>query len=52
MIMPSVRGDLALDTPSPFFDGEKRRLSLYYSVADRVDNTWKIALTAFDIPAN
>jgi len=47
-IMPGVKGELALDTPSPYFDKEKGKLFLYYSVADRANNTWKIALTTFN----
>ena len=48
-IVPNIKSEIALDTPSPYFDIEKRRLFLYYSVADRADEGWKIALTTFNL---
>lgn len=50
-IIPNIKSEIALDTPSPKFDAEKRKLFLYYSVADRADKKWKIALTTFDLAA-
>jgi len=51
-IMPNIKGEIAMDTASPYLDAEKRKLFLYYSVADRADGIWKIALTTFDVPAD
>lgn len=47
-IVLGIRSEIALDTPAPYFDAQKRKLFLYYSVADRADEVWKIALTTFD----
>ena len=48
-IIPGIKSEIALDTASPHLNSDKRKLYLYYSVADRADETWKIALTTFDI---
>jgi hypothetical protein len=46
-ILPSIKGEVALDTPSPVIrDGE---IWLYYGVMDRADNVWRIALSTFAI---
>ena len=49
-ILPNIKSEIALDSPSPLLDREKGKLFLYYSVADRADYIWKIALTTFDLP--
>jgi len=49
-IIPSIKSEIALDSPSPLIIKGKGKLFLYYSVADRVDYVWKIALTTFDLP--
>lgn len=46
-ILPDIKGEIALDTPSPYFNEAENKLFLYYSVADRADAIWKIALTTF-----
>lgn len=48
-IIPNIKSEIALDSPSPLLDKEKNKLFLYYSVADRADYVWKIALTTFDL---
>lgn len=48
-ILPDAKSEIALDTPCPYIDQEKQRLHLYYSVADRADEKWKIALTTYDL---
>lgn len=48
-IIRGIKGEIALDTASPYLNSEKSKLYLYYSVADRADETWKIALTTFDL---
>ncbi len=51
-IIPNIKNEIALDTPTPYLNVEQRKLFLYYSVAERVytrNETWKIALTTFDI---
>ena len=48
-ILPNIKGEIALDTPSPYLDADKNRLFLYYSAADRADGIWKTALTTFDL---
>jgi len=50
-VVPNAKGEIALDTPFPHYDVKKRTLFLYYSVADRGDNIWKIALTTFNLAA-
>ena len=46
-IIPGVKSEIALDTPCPIIrNGE---LWLYYSVMDRVDGVWKIALSIFPL---
>lgn len=42
-IMPNVKGEICLDTPSPIVREDK--VYLYYSVMDRSDMKWKTALT-------
>ena len=48
-IMPNIKSQICLDSPSPLLVKNKRKLFLYYSVADRADYVWKIALTTFDL---
>lgn len=48
-ITPNVKSEIALDSPFPLLVKEKNKLFLYYSVADRADDVWKIALTTFDL---
>lgn len=50
-IIPNIKSQICLDSPSPLLDKDKRKLFLYYSVADRADYVWKIALTTFDLQA-
>jgi len=51
-ILPNIKGEIALDTPSPYFDADRNKLFLYYSAADRADGIWKTALTTFDLTAD
>lgn len=48
-IIPNIKSQIALDSPFPLFVKEKNKVFLYYSVADRADYIWKIALTTFDL---
>lgn len=48
-IIPNIRSQIALDSPYPLLVKDKSKLFLYYSVADRVDYSWKIALTTFNL---
>jgi len=48
-IIPNIKSEIALDSPSPLVVKEKNKLFLYYSSADRADYVWKIALTTFDL---
>jgi hypothetical protein len=48
-IIPNIKSQIALDSPSPLLIEEKNKLFLYYSVADRADYVWKITLTTFDL---
>jgi hypothetical protein len=48
-IIPNIKSEICLDSPSPLLIEDKHKLFLYYSVADRADYVWKIALTTFDI---
>jgi hypothetical protein len=48
-IIPNIQREIALDSPAPYFDANKSELFLYYSVADRANEVWKIALTTFDL---
>lgn len=48
-IIPDIKSEIAIDTPSPYLGLEKSKLFLYYSVADRANNVWKIALTTFGL---
>jgi hypothetical protein len=50
-IIPNIKSQICLDSPSPLLGKDKRKLFLYYSVADRADYVWKIALTTFDLQA-
>jgi len=45
-IIPTIRSEIALDTPCPFV--RQNKLFLYYAVMDRADNIWKTALTIFN----
>jgi len=47
-IMPSAKSQLALDTPSPVLsdDGE---IHLYYSIMDRDEGIWRVALSKFHL---
>jgi len=47
-IIPQIKSEIGLDTPSPFLKSDEEKLSIYYSVVDRADEIWKIALTTFD----
>jgi hypothetical protein len=49
-IIPNIKSQICLDSPSPLLIKEKNKLFLYYSIADRTDYVWKIALTTFDLP--
>ena len=49
LIILNIKSEIALDTPAPLLDNEKQKLFLHYSVADRTDEVWKIALTSFDL---
>lgn len=49
-IIPNIKSQIALDSPSPLLFEEKNKLFLYHSVADRADYVWRIALTTFDLP--
>jgi len=46
-IIPTIRSEIALDTPCPLI--RKNKLLLYYAVMDRADGIWKTALTIFHI---
>jgi hypothetical protein len=48
-ILPDIKSQITLDSPSPLIIKDKGKLFLYYSVADRADYIWKIALTSFDL---
>lgn len=48
-IIPGIESQIALDSPSPLLRKEENKLYLYYSVADRADYIWKMALTTFDL---
>lgn len=48
-IIPNIKSQIALDSPSPVLMQDRGKLFLYYSIADRADYVWKIALTTFDI---
>jgi hypothetical protein len=45
-ILPEIKSEIALDTPSPIITEDV--IYLYYSVMDRYDGVWKTALTAID----
>jgi len=45
-ILPEIKSEIALDTPSPIITEDI--IYLYYSVMDRYDRVWKTALTIFD----
>ena len=46
-ILPSIRSEIALDTPCPVIRGDE--LWLYYSVMDRADGIWKLALSIYSL---
>lgn len=48
-IIPNIKSQIALDSPYPLLVEDKGKLFLYYSVADRADYIWKIALTTFNL---
>lgn len=47
LINSQIKSEIALDTPSPLLKTDKKELFLYYSVMDRSDGVWKVALTTF-----
>jgi len=47
VIMPHIKSEIALDTPSPLIVGYE--LWVYYAVMDRADGFWKTALSIFSI---
>lgn len=49
-ILPKVKSEIALDTPSPLMKGNE--MWLYYAVMDRADNIWKTSLSVFQIHSN
>jgi len=46
-ILPGIRGEIALDTPSPLVKGDE--LYLYYAAMDRDNGVWRTALTVFPL---
>jgi sucrose-6-phosphate hydrolase SacC (GH32 family) len=48
-IMPDIRSEIALDTPSPLISNRTKELWLYYAVMDRADRIWKTALSVFTL---
>lgn len=46
-IMPYAKSELALDTPCPLLLDDE--IYLYYSVMDRYDGIWRVALSRFNI---
>ncbi|MCW4033037.1 MAG: hypothetical protein NWF08_06550 [Candidatus Bathyarchaeota archaeon] len=46
-IIPNIKSEIALDTPSPIVIEDK--IYLYYSVMDRQDGIWKTALSIIDM---
>ena len=51
-IIPSIKGEISLDSPSPLLSQDNEALYLYYSVIDNIDNIWKTALTTFNFGPN
>lgn len=49
LIIPTVKGEIALDTPSPLLEDDGETLRIYYAVMDRADGAWKIALSTFKL---
>lgn len=49
-IIPSIKSQIGLDSPSPLLAKDEGRLFLYYSVVNPANYVWKIALTTFDLP--
>jgi len=47
LIIPSIRSEIALDTPSSIIRGKE--LWLYYAAMDRSDDIWKTALSVYSI---
>jgi len=47
LIVPNIRSETALDTPSPLIVRDE--LLLYYAVRDRDDGVWKTVLSIFSI---
>jgi len=48
-IMPNIKGEILLDSPSPLLSDDSKVLYLYYSVMGHTDNIWKTALTTFKL---
>jgi hypothetical protein len=46
-IIPNIKDEIALDAPAPVLHQKQGEIFLYYSVMDRADGVWKIALTRF-----
>lgn len=49
-IIPNIKSEIALDTPSPLIRGNK--MYLYYSIMDRQDGIWNTALSILDISSS
>lgn len=47
LIHDQIKSEIAFDMPSPLLRTDKNELSLYYSVMNRSDGIWKVALTTF-----
>ena len=45
-IIPNIKSEIALDTPTPLVKDDE--IFIYYSVMDRFDNVWKIALSCYN----
>jgi len=46
-IIPNIKSEIALDTPSPLI--KNNELWLYYAVMDRVEKIWRTALSIYEI---
>ncbi len=47
LILPNIKDEIALDTPSPLIKDDE--LWLYYAVMDRSDSIWRTALSIYDL---
>lgn len=47
LILPSIKSEIALDTPSPLIVDDK--LWIYYAAMDRNDKIWKTALSLYSL---